>query len=101
MRAGLVSNPNILHAKGFSKSTGIRQAVAEVLRYSRALAALAGDPQLPPGMGPVSIYGGRLDADGKRRDLRDLYRCATRVPGARPAVVAVVRMNRSPAACTG
>ena len=47
-----------------------------MLGYSRALASLAGDPELPPGLGPVSVYGGRLDADGKRRELRDLYRRA-------------------------
>lgn len=52
------------------------QAVSEVLGYSRALASLAGDKELPPGLGPVSVYGGRLDADGKRRELRDLYRRA-------------------------
>ncbi len=52
------------------------QAVGEVLAYSRGLAALAGEPEMPPGLGPVSVFGGRLDADGKRRDLRELYRCA-------------------------
>ena len=52
------------------------QAVSEVLGYSRSLASLAGDGELPPGLGPVSVYGGRLDADGKRRELRDLYRRA-------------------------
>ncbi|KAK9839292.1 hypothetical protein WJX81_005958 [Elliptochloris bilobata] len=50
------------------------QAVWEVLSYSRALASLAGDPELPPGLGPVSVYGGRLNANGTRRDLRELYR---------------------------
>lgn len=56
-----------------------------MLGYSRALASLAGDKELPPGLGPVSVYGGRLDADGKRRELRDLYRRAELVapePGA-------------------
>lgn len=48
------------------------QAVKEVLAYSRALASLANDPTLPKGLGPVSIYGGRLESAG--RDLRELYR---------------------------
>ena len=46
----------------------------EALAYSRALASLAGDPALPPGLGPVSIYGGRLEGQG--RELRELFRCA-------------------------
>ena len=48
------------------------QAVKEALAYSRALASLAGDPSLPPGLGPVSIYGGRLEGQG--RELRELFR---------------------------
>ena len=50
------------------------QAVKEALAYSRALASLAGDPALPPGLGPVSVYGGRLEGQG--RELRELFRCA-------------------------
>jgi hypothetical protein len=48
--------------------------VKEVLAYSRALASLADDPTLPKGLGPVSVFGGRLEGAG--RDLRDLFRCA-------------------------
>ena len=43
------------------------------MSYSRALASLANDPTLPPGLGPVSVFGGRLQSEG--RDLRELFRC--------------------------
>jgi hypothetical protein len=48
------------------------RALKEALAYSRALASLAGDPALPPGLGPVSVYGGRLESQG--RELRELFR---------------------------
>ena len=44
----------------------------EAIAYSRALASLADDPTLPSGLGPVSIFGGRLEGSG--RELRDLFR---------------------------
>ena len=53
---------------------GCVQAVKEAVSYSRALASLANDPTLPPGLGPVSVFGGRLQTEG--RDLRELFRCA-------------------------
>lgn len=48
------------------------QAVKEAIAYSKALASLADDPTLPKGLGPVSIFGGRLESSG--RELRDLFR---------------------------
>ncbi|CAL8468289.1 g7829 [Coccomyxa elongata] len=48
------------------------KAVKEALAYSRALASLADDPTLPKGLGPVSIFGGRLESSG--RELRELFR---------------------------
>ena len=47
------------------------QAVKEAVSYSRALASLANDPTLPSGLGPVSVFGGRLQSEG--RDLRELF----------------------------
>lgn len=52
------------------------QALKEALAYSRALASLAGDPTMPKGLGPVSVFGGRLEGAG--RDLRELFRCTNR-----------------------
>lgn len=48
--------------------------VAGALDYSRKLAALKGDEELPPGLGPVSIAGSSLAAEGKQRELRELYK---------------------------
>ncbi|KAK9915263.1 hypothetical protein WJX75_006851 [Coccomyxa subellipsoidea] len=48
------------------------KAVKEAIAYSKALASLADDPTLPKGLGPVSIFGGRLEGSG--RELRDLFR---------------------------
>ena len=56
------------------------QAVKEAVSYSRALASLANDPTLPTGLGPVSVFGGRLQTEG--RDLRELFRYAAAVTAA-------------------
>lgn len=53
------------------------QAVKEAVTYSRALGSLANDPTLPAGLGPVSVFGGRLQTEG--RDLRELFRCAATI----------------------
>ena len=59
---------------GLTQHNTVPQAMKEALSYSRALASLAGDPTLPQGLGPVSVYGGRLESQG--RELRELYRHA-------------------------
>lgn len=68
---------------------GGAQAVKEAVSYSRALASLANDPTLPPGLGPVSVFGGRLQTEG--RDLRDLFRCAS----ARTPALCVAHSDRA------
>ena len=50
------------------------QEVDSILQYSRDLAHLAGEPGMPAGLGRVTIYGGRLEADNRMRELRDVYR---------------------------
>ena len=47
-----------------------------MLQYSRDLEKMASDPDLPKGLGKVTIYGGRLEIDNKQRELRDVFRCA-------------------------
>ena len=67
------------------------QAVKEAVAYSRALASLANDPTLPPGLGPVSVFGGRLQTEG--RDLRELFRCPATSLSAPAAVWSHVQLD--------
>ncbi|KAK9829243.1 hypothetical protein WJX72_004725 [[Myrmecia] bisecta] len=48
--------------------------VRNVLDFNRKLTALAADPDVPKGLGKATIYGGKLEADTYRRDLRELYK---------------------------
>ena len=50
------------------------QEVGAVLSYSQTLEELAGDPEMPKGLGKVTIYGGKLEAENKTRELRDVFR---------------------------
>ncbi len=74
--ATLSSLQDIVQLSGVPRldTRGWVQAVKEAVSYSRALGSLANDPTLPPGLGPVSVFGGRLQTEG--RDLRELFRCA-------------------------
>ena len=48
-----------------------------VLTYNRQLDALAPDPEMVPGLGRTSVWGGKYDAasgEGKGRELRSLFR---------------------------
>ncbi len=50
------------------------QEVRSVLDYARKLAKYANDDDLLPGLGMPSVHGGSLDAETKRRDIRDLFK---------------------------
>ncbi len=48
--------------------------VRDALAYSRELAAGAGDEELLPGLGPVSLAGGPLAQEGRLREVKELYK---------------------------
>ena len=50
------------------------QEMSAVINYVRDWEALAASPEAPPGIGRVTINGGQLEADNKRRELSDLFR---------------------------
>lgn len=51
--------------------------VQAVLDYSQDLEGFAKQPDMPPGLGKVTVHGGKLEAENKTRELRDVYRCGT------------------------
>lgn len=50
------------------------QEVQFVLDYSLDLEELSKDPEMPKGLGKVTIHGGRLEQGNKSRELRDVFR---------------------------
>lgn len=42
--------------------------------YSQDLEELSGEADMPKGLGKVTIYGGKLEAENKSRELRDVFR---------------------------
>jgi hypothetical protein len=52
------------------------QEVKDLLKYNRKLVGLAGQEGMPPGLGRVSVYGGKFESGPQARDMRELYRCA-------------------------
>jgi hypothetical protein len=69
-----------------TKARDYSDAVSELrsaIDYNRALAALKGDTELPPGLGAASVAGSEWEAvDGRSRDVRELFRCTQ--PWGRP-----------------
>ncbi|GLC39997.1 hypothetical protein PLESTB_000120100 [Pleodorina starrii] len=64
-----------------SKATGkarditlLVEEVHAVLDYSRKLVKYGSEDDLVAGLGMVTLHGGALDAEGRARDLKDLYR---------------------------
>lgn len=57
-------------------SLSLVQEVQAVVDYSRDLEELATDPEVPKGLGKVTIYGGKLESENKTRELRDVFRSA-------------------------
>jgi Chloroplast envelope transporter len=49
----------------------------DLISFNRQLDALAADPDVVPGLGRTSVWGGKYDAasgEGKTRELRTLFR---------------------------
>lgn len=49
----------------------------QLITFNRQLDALAADPEVVPGLGRTSVWGGKYDAasgEGKTRELRTLFR---------------------------
>lgn len=61
-----------------TKARDYSDAVSELrsaVDYNRALAALKGDTELPPGLGAASVAGSEWEAvEGRSRDVRELFR---------------------------
>lgn len=47
-------------------------AIESLLNYNKALSAMAGDEELVPGLGPVSLLGGKFQEPGKSNDLSEV-----------------------------
>ena len=45
-----------------------------LLAYNSALSALAGDASLAAGTGAVTLHGGEYDADGRRTEVKEIYK---------------------------
>jgi hypothetical protein len=64
--------------KARTRARDVSAALTEldgILAYNAALRELAAAPEgLPPGVGPVSLFGGVYEADAKMGELRDLFR---------------------------
>ena len=50
------------------------QEVQAVVEYSLDLQDLAKDPEMPKGLGPVSVFGGKFETENQTRELRDVFR---------------------------
>jgi len=67
--------------KARTRARDVSSAMSElegVVEYNRALKALAAEAAagapLPPGLAPVSLFGGAYEQDAKMGELRDLFR---------------------------
>ena len=59
-------------------------AVREAVDFNRALAALRGDAEVPAGVAAASVAGGGWEsAEGRSKDLREVFRCAQHRTGRR------------------
>ncbi|KAG2482678.1 hypothetical protein HYH03_018413 [Edaphochlamys debaryana] len=72
---------HLVKAVEMSKATGkardlpgLVAEVSAVLDYSRKLVRFGSEDDLVAGLGMVTIHGGVLDAEGKGRELKDVYR---------------------------
>lgn len=65
------SDVKILDRQSFDYNS---QEVQYVLEYSLDLEDLAKNPDMPKGLGKVTIYGGKLESSNQTRELRDVYR---------------------------
>ena len=73
LAASAAAGPASLRPPG-TPAPGLAQ-LREAIAYSAALAAAAGGPGAPPGLGPASVAGGKLAEDGpKAAALAGLYR---------------------------
>ena len=45
-----------------------------VIDYNGELEDLSADPEMPPGLGKVTVYGGKFEVENKTRELRDVFR---------------------------
>ena len=52
-----------------------KQEMSSVINYARDMEQFASLPGAPKGIPKVTIHGGKLEADNKRRELSDLFRC--------------------------
>ena len=50
------------------------QEVEAVIDYNGELEDLSGDLEMPPGLGKVTVYGGKFEVENKTRELRDVFR---------------------------
>ncbi|GIL58607.1 hypothetical protein Vafri_13622 [Volvox africanus] len=72
---------HLLKAIEVAKSTGkarditlLVEQVDAVLEYSRKLVKYGSEDDLVAGLGMVTLHGGVLDAEGRSRDLKDVFR---------------------------
>jgi len=49
-------------------------AVSDLLAYNNAMSSMAGDKELVPGLGPVTLQGGKFAEPYKSNDLREVGR---------------------------
>lgn len=75
-----------MEAEGEPGGGGGRQDTNALLAYNRRLISFAKEEGMPPGLGPVSVYGGKFEAGPGARDMRDLYKCAAFPSLSRPCV---------------
>ena len=50
------------------------QEVQAVVEYNLDLQDLAKDPEMPKGLGQVSVFGGKFETENRTRELRDVFR---------------------------
>ena len=56
------------------------QEMSNVINYARDMEQMASLPGAPQGIPKVTINGGQLEADNKRRELSELFRwCRARI----------------------
>ncbi len=53
---------------------GEMQEVQAVVEYNLDLQDLAKDPEMPKGLGQVSVFGGKFETENRTRELRDVFR---------------------------
>ena len=69
------------------------QEVQAVIEYSLDLQDLAENPDLPKGLGKVTIYGGRIEAENRTRELRDIFRCCHMMLHSKEQVLNLLRQK--------